>query len=309
MRHPRRLLFVLLAVVLLAAACGGDGDESTDASPTTTVAESTTSAAPTTTVPSGPTIASLGGLSVSLEQIQAFAAQLGVADAEALDIWLLTTALEAELASGGRTISDLDLAEADLSLVGIEGEIDPLLRRANAVFVVARRVAEEEIADRADEFDAPEVLCSSHILVETEDEAAEVSALALAGDDFAELAMTYSTGPSGPRGGDLGCSLTAGYVPEFSDGARENGVGVTGPVQSQFGWHVIQVRSIGPGTVDVHAELTQDQADNFLLEAASSAVNARLTELTGIASERVARDARVDAEYGIWNVDLGRLES
>lgn len=305
MRHPR--LLVLLVVALFTAACGGGDGDAASVDPVESSTTTATTAAPTTTVTAGPPIATLSGLSVSIEEIRAFAFQLGVDELEALDIWLLTTALEAELASGGRTISEIDLAEADLSLVAIDGDIDPLLRRANAVFVVARRVAEEEIAERADEFEVPEVLCSSHILVETEAEAAEVSALALGGDDFAELAMTYSTGPSGPRGGDLGCALTAGYVPEFSDGARENGVGITGPVESPFGFHVIQVRSIGPGTIDVHPELTQQQADAFLLETANVEVNIRLTELTAIASERVGRDADVDPTYGVWDVDLGRL--
>ena len=221
---------------------------------------------------------------------------------------MLTSGLEAVLAEGGREITELDLAEADLTLATIEGEVDPLLRRANAVFIAARSVAEDEVASQADTLPPPEVLCSSHILLETEEEAIEVAALAQGGGDFAELAMEFSTGPSGPGGGDLGCAATAGYVAEYSDGARANGVGITDPVQSQFGWHVIQVRSIGPGTVDVHPELTQQEADTFLLESANTEVTAFLNELSAVASEVIGANALVDPAYGVWNVEFARLE-
>ena len=310
MRHPRRLLLPL-ALVLFAAACsGGDGDDTTDAAP----AESTTSEAPTTTVlpitgaPTGPPIAEFGGVTVTESEIEAFAAQIGADPIAPLEIWLLTSGLEAVLAEGGREITELDLAEADLTLATIEGEVDPLLRRANAVFIAARSVAEDEVASQADTLPPPEVLCSSHILLETEEEAIEVAALAQGGGDFAELAMEFSTGPSGPGGGDLGCAATAGYVAEYSDGARANGVGITDPVQSQFGWHVIQVRSIGPGTTDVHAELTQQEADTFLLESANTEVTAFLNELSAVASEVIGANALVDPAYGVWNVEFARLE-
>ena len=310
MRHPRRLL-LLLALVLFAAACsGGDGDDTTDAAP----AESTTFEAPTTTVlpitgaPTGPPIAEFGGVTVTESEIEAFAAQIGADPIATLEIWLLTSGLEAVLAEGGREITELDLAEADLTLATIEGEVDPLLRRANAVFIAARSVAEDEVASQADTLPPPEVLCSSHILLETEEEAIEVAALAQGGGDFAELAMEFSTGPSGPGGGDLGCAATAGYVAEYSDGARANGVGITDPVQSQFGWHVIQVRSIGPGTTDVHAELTQQEADTFLLESANTEVTTFLNELSAVASEVIGANALVDPAYGVWNVEFARLE-
>ena len=310
MRHPRRLLLPL-ALVLFAAACsGGDGDDTTDAAP----AESTTSEAPTTTVlpitgaPTGPPIAEFGGVTVTESEIEAFAAQIGADPIATLEIWLLTSGLEAVLAEGGREITELDLAEADLTLATIEGEVDPLLRRANAVFIAARSVAEDEVASQADTLPPPEVLCSSHILLETEEEAIEVATLAQGGGDFAELAMEFSTGPSGPGGGDLGCAATAGYVAEYSDGARANGVGITDPVQSQFGWHVIQVRSIGPGTTDVHAELTQQEAETFLLESANTEVTAFLNELSAVASEVIGANALVDPAYGVWNVEFARLE-
>lgn len=90
-----------------------------------------------------------------------------------------------------------------------------------------------------------EVPCSSHILVETEDEANEVIALLDDGGDFAELAMEFSTGPSGPTGGVLGCTDPNGFVAEFRDAIVDAPVGtVIGPVQTEFGFHVITVTEV-----------------------------------------------------------------
>ncbi|MBN1326959.1 MAG: peptidylprolyl isomerase [Candidatus Cloacimonetes bacterium] len=69
-----------------------------------------------------------------------------------------------------------------------------------------------------------------------------IYALALTGDDFAELARTLSDGPSAPRGGDLGYFTRGRMVGEFEDAAFSLKVGEIGePVLTQFGWHIIKV--------------------------------------------------------------------
>ncbi len=95
-----------------------------------------------------------------------------------------------------------------------------------------------------------EVPCSSHILLATEEEADEVIALLEDGGDFAELAMEYSTGPSGPTGGVLGCTDPASFVVEFADAITDAPVGeIIGPVQTEFGFHVITVTGVEEQTV------------------------------------------------------------
>ncbi len=84
--------------------------------------------------------------------------------------------------------------------------------------------------------------CVRHILLDDEAAAQEVLDLLNGGADFAELAAERSTGPTGPSGGDLGCAPSSAYVPEFAaavDGATLGGY--VGPVQTQFGWHVLVV--------------------------------------------------------------------
>jgi len=80
-----------------------------------------------------------------------------------------------------------------------------------------------------------------HILVKTEDEAKKIIAELTKGADFAELAKKKSTGPSGPKGGDLGWFASGQMVPPFSEAviAMKDKEFTKEPVKTQFGWHVI----------------------------------------------------------------------
>ncbi|WP_230374319.1 peptidylprolyl isomerase [Pontivivens ytuae] len=81
---------------------------------------------------------------------------------------------------------------------------------------------------------------ASHILVESEEEAREVITELDGGADFAALAQERSTGPSGPNGGNLGWFGPGQMVPEFDAAVQALEVGgVSEPVQTQFGWHVV----------------------------------------------------------------------
>lgn len=62
------------------------------------------------------------------------------------------------------------------------------------------------------------------------------------GTDFAELARLQSEDPSASRGGDLGWLSPGDTVPEFERAMNALEPGQTSePVQSPFGWHLIQV--------------------------------------------------------------------
>ncbi len=80
-----------------------------------------------------------------------------------------------------------------------------------------------------------------HILVKTEEEANNIIAELSKGADFAELAKTKSTGPSGPQGGDLGWFAAGQMVAPFSEAviALEDNKFTLTPVKTQFGYHVI----------------------------------------------------------------------
>lgn len=85
-----------------------------------------------------------------------------------------------------------------------------------------------------------------HILVATEDECNELKKRIEAGEDFAELAKEYSKCPSGKQGGDLGEFSPGQMVKEFNDVCFNEEVGVVhGPVETQFGCHLIEVTKRG----------------------------------------------------------------
>lgn len=83
---------------------------------------------------------------------------------------------------------------------------------------------------------------ASHILVETEEEAIAVKAMIDDGADFAQTAMDESTGPSGPSGGELGWFGPGMMVAPFEEAVLALDPGeVSGPVQTQFGWHIVKL--------------------------------------------------------------------
>ena len=84
-----------------------------------------------------------------------------------------------------------------------------------------------------------------HILVDEEDKAlAAITALG-DGESFAALARAISTDPgSAARGGELGEAYVGNYVAEFRRAIENAEIGdIVGPVESEFGYHVLQVRS------------------------------------------------------------------
>lgn len=110
----------------------------------------------------------------------------------------------------------------------------------------AELVTEAEVKARYDEARSQvagkKEVQASHILLKTKAEAEAVIAELDKGADFAELAKTKSTGPSGPRGGDLGFFGSGRMVPAFEAAVfpLEKGTYTKQPVQTQFGYHVIK---------------------------------------------------------------------
>jgi len=107
------------------------------------------------------------------------------------------------------------------------------------------KIYEEEAAKH----EAEDEVHARHILLKTEDEAKAVIAELGKGGDFVELAKTKSTGPSGPRGGDLGFFEKKTMVPAFAAAAFATKVGeyTKTAVKTEFGYHVIKVEARRPG--------------------------------------------------------------
>lgn len=124
---------------------------------------------------------------------------------------------------------------------------------------------EKQIADlKVSEYNA------SHILLDTEEDAKMVIAELKSGGDFAELAKTHSTGPSGATGGDLGWFQPENMVAEFSAALTTLEVGnTTGePVKTEFGWHVIQMNDTRAAAKPDYSPAVKGGIQNTLLRKA-----------------------------------------
>ena len=117
---------------------------------------------------------------------------------------------------------------------------------------------------------APVVITQTHarhILVKTGEIVSESEARRQIGEirqrieggaDFAEQAKRYSQDGSAQQGGDLDWISPGQTVPEFEEAMNRLQPGMMGAVQSQFGWHLIQV--LERRNTDVSVQQQRQQA-------------------------------------------------
>lgn len=119
---------------------------------------------------------------------------------------------------------------------------------------------------------------AAHILVDTQEEAEKIKEELAGGADFAEVAKAKSTDTgSGANGGQLGWFGLGMMVKPFEDAVVAAKVGeVSGPVQTDFGWHLVLVKE-----TRVAEQPTLDQMrDELAAEVEDAAINAKIAELT-----------------------------
>lgn len=87
-----------------------------------------------------------------------------------------------------------------------------------------------------------------HVLVEKEAEAMEIIARLKKGAKFQDLAKQSKDPGSRERGGELNWNTPGNYVKPFADALvkLDKGKYTDQPVQSPFGWHVIQLDDVRP---------------------------------------------------------------
>ena len=257
-------------------------------------------------------VATVGSATLSEEDFEAILEANGVEDPSVVSSELAARHISEwiffeswiDLASAGGT----ELSGVHLDLAQIEQQearnLDPTVPADDTVvgrIALRYRAVPHLIADHVIAITDVIALCSSHLLVETELEAQLAIARFDAGEDFAVLAAEVSVGPSAASGGDLGCVEPATFVSEFVEGASAvGGAGVSTPVQSQFGWHVIQVRSFGPVVRGQHQELTSQEITSFVLDNYGS-------ELQQLQSRLYDRDIFVDPSFGNFDADSGTV--
>ena len=147
------------------------------------------------------------------------------------------------------------------------------------------RVSDDEAKkyydEHPDQFEAGMTFNASHILVDTEEEAADIRTKLEAGEmDFADAAKTYSSCPSKAQGGELGDFAHGQMVPEFEEACANMEPGeLSAPVRTQFGWHLIRLNSKGEGKKPSFAEIKDEIKDALLSEKQQAAYQSRVNQL------------------------------
>ena len=314
-----------LAAIALLAGCTSDGDSSDGAAATVTFEFGGNAAhidgSPLKASVLAATLAVFGAATAALEQ--AFGtAELNQAGTNQPDPAIVADMLSTEIAV--RLIEDeltrrgLKAAETTKALAATQVDAffgDALDGQPAYKQVLADRYAVYVTLDQAlqgppptdaevqAEFDRDparfDLACARHILVVTADEAKGIVTELGTGADFATLAKARSidTG-SGADGGDLGCAPHEVYVPEFDAAVWNGPVGVVqGPVQSQFGYHVLVVT---------------DRRSRSFAEARDDIVNALAPEPFAALQDWLMqqwgeRTIKVDPRYGTWDREGGRV--
>ncbi len=114
------------------------------------------------------------------------------------------------------------------------------------------KVSEQELRaswkKNASSYQQKETRTTRHILVKAKATAQKVRALLLAGSSWKKVARQYSTDPgTKTKGGNLGAITKGEMVAAFEKAAFSLRKGViSGPVKTQYGWHIIEVTAITP---------------------------------------------------------------
>ena len=246
-------------------------------------------------------VATLNGETIYLDEVMQIAEQLPEEyRRQPLDTYfdqlvddVINTRLAADAASAD------GLQNEELIIEAIRIATNRILAEAYMASEVRKDVDDAAIEAAYQRFvadsDSREEISARHILVNSEEEALGLIEKLKGGADFSALAKEFSTGPSGPKGGDLGYFGRGQMVPDFEAAAFNLEIGTfsSQPVRTQFGWHVIKLedkRIAAPATLDE----MRGQIANSLSQQALARLIEEMRSDAAI-SKRSFEDIRADA--------------
>jgi len=301
---PRRLpgFLKILVLMLLTLTLAG--------LPFASVAQDASSsaepAAPTPATPDMNTVvATVGGQTIT-EADLAFAAEdlgqeLNNVPQDQIRAVLLAQMIDLKLMAQAGHVQNLEAS--DLYKLRLSYLTDRALRRAYTKTAVSDAITPDEIKKEYDKEIAamPNVdeIHARHILVSSEDDAKAIKAQLDGGADFAAIAKEKSIEPGAKdSGGDLGYFTQDKMVKPFADAAFALKVNeISAPVQTQFGWHIIQVLDRRPAAKPTLEQLTQ-QIGQQLYVTKYRALFDSLRKASTIDIPDAGLKAQVDAQLG-----------
>ncbi|WP_349369165.1 peptidylprolyl isomerase [Salinarimonas sp.] len=198
-----------------------------------------------------------------------------------------------DLKLAARAAENAGLAETETFARNMAYQRDKVLLAALLEETIAAAVTEEAARALYEEtvagIEPQEEVRARHILVPTEEEAKAAAERVAAGEDFAAVAAELSQDPGSAReGGDLGFFTRDRMVAPFAEAAfaLEPG-GVSEPVQSQFGWHVIKVEERREQPTPAFEDM-REQIETFLARRAQQELILSLRD--GATVERPGQD-------------------
>lgn len=143
-----------------------------------------------------------------------------------------------------------------------------LIRSLFADFIAKNPVSDADVQAEYDKFrqmQGDKEYRARHILVKTEDEAKAIITKLKNGAKFEELAKQSIDTGSAKNGGDLDWSAPSSYVKPFADAMVKLNKGqiTETPVNTQFGWHVIQLTDTRPTKFPSLAEIKPQIEDGL----------------------------------------------
>ncbi|MGD1967673.1 MAG: peptidylprolyl isomerase [Desulfobacterales bacterium] len=175
------------------------------------------------------------------------------------------------------------LGEMDLTVSDVKNQIErgmAIQQLLDQEVTTKIKIGDEEVKSYYDAnpqlFQQPEQVKASHILIKVDSNAPQaqkdearkkiesVQKKANEGEDFATLAKTYSEGPSGPQGGDLGYFRRGQMVKPFEEAAFNLKPNETSDiVETRFGYHLIKVVDKKPAQKLAYADVKERLSEHL----------------------------------------------
>lgn len=135
--------------------------------------------------------------------------------------------------------------------------------------------------EHREEFKTQAYANAKHILVDSEKLAEEIKGKLNNNEiSFEDAAQEYSICPSKEQGGDLGLFNPGQMVPEFDKAVFEGPVNeLIGPVQSQFGYHLITVTEKNDGELKSFDDVKEEISVKIINEKRNAAYDTKVAEL------------------------------
>ncbi len=158
---------------------------------------------------------------------------------------------------------------------------DFALKKALEKVTVSTDEAKAFYEENKSQFQAGETVGASHILVETEEVAAEIFKMIESGEiSFEDAAKAHSTCPSSENGGSLGVFGKGQMVPEFEKACFEMNVGeIAGPVKTQFGYHLIKLTAKNDAQEMAFDQVKEQIKNNLLAQKQRDAYKSKINQL------------------------------